>query len=178
MSPRKLTKDERELWRRAIKDVAPIGRESMPSGILPKGTRNQIETSGIAKPPKEWPGPRGAPDVFSAGDPRFDRNARRGRMPIDAVFDLHGHRQASARMSLYSFLIEAKARGHRCVLVITGKGAREVAGRQEGGVLRRRLRDWLKEDAFRQHIVRASPAHQRHGGEGAFYLFLKTSVRK
>jgi DNA-nicking Smr family endonuclease len=176
MSRRKLNKGEHDLWRRTVRDVAPLRRPGADKAGSPTGP------GGISPlPPRPSAAPvqrrtqSTAPDAFSAGDPRFDRHASRGRLPIDATFDLHGHNQASARAALYGFLLEARRRGHRCVLVITGKGAREIAGRKTGGVLQAKLRDWLMEDAFRQHIVRASAAHPRHGGSGAAYLFLKTA---
>jgi DNA-nicking Smr family endonuclease len=179
MSRRKLSPGEHDLWRRTVRDVAPLRRPSVDKTGLP------ARPAGIAPlphRPSAAPAQRRAqnvsPDAFSAGDPRLDRHASRGRLPIDATFDLHGHNQASARAALYGFLLEARRRGHRCVLVITGKGAREIAGRKTGGVLQAKLRDWLMEDAFRQHIVRASAAHSRHGGSGAVYLFLKASGRK
>jgi DNA-nicking Smr family endonuclease len=178
MSRRKLNKGEHDLWRRTVRDVAPLRRPGADKAGSPTGP------GGISPlPPRPSAAPvqrrtqSTAPDAFSAGDPRFDRHASRGRLPIDATFDLHGHNQASARAALYGFLLEARRRGHRCVLVITGKGAREIAGRKTGGVLQAKLRDWLMEDAFRQHIVRASAAHSRHGGSGAVYLFLKTAGR-
>jgi len=183
MSRRKLSPGEHDLWRRTVRDVAPLRRPNVDKTGLP--TRPAGGSAGIAPlphRPSAAPAQRRAqstaPDVFSAGDPRFDRHASRGRLPIDATFDLHGHNQASARAALYGFLLEARQRGHRCVLVITGKGAREIAGRKTGGVLQAKLRDWLMEDAFRQHIVRASAAHPRHGGSGAVYLFLKTTGGK
>jgi len=174
MSRRKLSPGEHDLWRRTVRDVAKTGLPTRPAG----------GSAGIAPlphRPSAAPAQRRAqsisPDVFSAGDPRLDRHASRGRLAIDATFDLHGHNQASARAALYGFLLEARRRGHRCVLVITGKGVRQIAGRKTGGVLQAKLRDWLMEDAFRQHITRASAAHPRHGGSGAVYLFLKTAGR-
>jgi DNA-nicking Smr family endonuclease len=59
-------------------------------------------------------------------------------------------------------------------LVITGKGDPASPG---SGVLRVRFRDWLAEDALRVRIARASEAHRRHGGAGAFYVFLKGGGR-
>jgi len=178
MTSRKLSKDEHDLWRRAVRDVAPFQR---PGADIMGPAAPAAKKTPLPPRRAAGPGPQGrgtsSSDAFAAGDPRLDRHAGRGRLPIDATFDLHGHNQASARAALYGFLLEARHRGHRCVLVITGKGARDVGGRQTGGVLRASLRDWLKEDAFRQHIVRASAAHQRHGGGGAFYLFLKAARR-
>ncbi|MEO1136267.1 MAG: Smr/MutS family protein [Pseudomonadota bacterium] len=122
---------------------------------------------------------RRAQHPFAAGDPRLDRLAGRGRLAIDAVLDLHGHSQRTARVALGRFLAAHHARGARCVLVITGKGSaagaradsmEQGAGR---GILRARFHDWLSEASLRDLISRASQAHPRHGGAGAFYVFLK-----
>jgi DNA-nicking Smr family endonuclease len=115
-----------------------------------------------------------SPDPFGAGDPREDRRVASGKSPIEGRLDLHGLRQGAARSALLRFLIKARAEGRRCVLVITGKGARPSShGLGARGVLRTRFYDWLREDAFRPHVARAAQAHERHGGEGAFYVFLK-----
>lgn len=181
MKKRGLTPEERSLWRRATRDVSPI---KTPPDIL---AENAATFSKQAPPSRQPPvglpasrnstGAKPRPDPFHAGDPRADRDVRRGRTPIDAVIDLHGHTQVTARKTLLAFLINARLADKRCVLVITGKGASPSplaspasVGR---GVLRARLGDWLKEDPFRELVVRASPAHQKHGGAGAFYLFLK-----
>ena len=186
MRKRGLTAGERDLWRRVVRDVAPLekpklkpanpveeppAREASVAPSRPnkhRGVVTQPAASSVA------PAPR--PCVFSAGDPRIERHVRRGRRTIDATFDLHGHTQASARGALLGFLLEARARGHRCVLVITGKGApgsAGMAGRPSRGVLKTRLQEWLNEPDFRRHVIRASQSDPRHGGGGAFYVFLK-----
>ncbi len=180
MSKRNLTPDERDLWRRTVRDVAPMRDGGLDLGDrFDRSPAKGFPSSGAPFPSRQHPGKERpqierTQDLFSAGDPRLDRHAARGRLPIDATFDLHGHNQTSARAALYAFIIEARRRGARCVLVITGKGARQVKGKRTGGVLRSRLGDWLNEEAFRQHINRVSAAHQRHGGSGAFYVFLKS----
>lgn len=88
-------------------------------------------------------------------------------MPIDARIDLHGMTRASAQDALYGFLDRAHGRGHRCVLVITGKG---TGG---GGVLRRELPLWLNESRLRPLVLSIQPAQPRHGGGGAFYVLLR-----
>jgi DNA-nicking Smr family endonuclease len=194
MRRRNLTPEEKALWRKAMRGVAPIQR-AQADPLL------GAPLSGIKKPVKTQPPPvagnplpmnrgfrsdpaafTGDHDSFRAGDPRLDRHVRRGRMGIDAVLDLHGHTQLSARTTLLAFLTTAHAQGRRCVLVITGKGGlgagklgEHLLGR---GVLRARMRDWLKEGAFRALVTRASPAHQKHGGGGAFYVFLKPPRRQ
>jgi len=187
MTSRGLTPDERRLWRRTMRDVVPL-HERPEASVMPNEEPSPMVSgrpslgSTLIKAshakPTQSPSPS-REDPFQSGDPKVDRRAARGRMTIDATFDLHGHNQASARPALYGFLLEARRRGHRCVLVITGKGAGKAMGDgRSRGVLYQRLRDWLREEDFRQHITRASPAHQKHGGDGACYLFLKSGVSR
>lgn len=141
-----------------------------------KRTKPALLNSAAARPAM---GDRTAnsPSAFQKGDPNLEKAARRGRREIDATFDLHGHTQATARNALLGFLAEARLRGYRCVLVITGKGPPSAAqahgAPRQRGVLRDRMFDWMRDPDFRVHISRAAQAHQRHGGRGAFYLFLK-----
>lgn len=201
MSRRRVTPDEDALWRRVLRDVSPLRRAHKP---VPKDLVSDPQGSGGWAMPRPGPvaaekpapisrrqgaspgpgygpgpAPRPGPAVrtehpFKAGDPRLDRLAGRGRLEIDAVLDLHGHTQASARAAFLRFVAEGHRRGARCLLVITGKGG---PGPGEGGagrgVLRARLADWLMEEPARRLVSRAAPAHPRHGGAGAFYVFLK-----
>ncbi|WDI32804.1 Smr/MutS family protein [Hyphococcus flavus] len=178
---RKLTPEEDALWRKATRDIARYapqkpdiervisGADQRPStpekARLPKSPGNK--QTGAAKA-----GARPRPDPFSAGDPRLDRLASRGRIEIEAVLDLHGHKQETARRTLHQFIQTGYARGARCLLVITGKGAGDGASAGRG-VLRARFPDWMAEEPVRGLVSRAARAHQRHGGDGAFYVFLK-----
>lgn len=190
---RGLTPDEEALWRRAMRDVAPFRSNKpatprlvtppkieakTPPGLAPaRRTPVSAPAGGLVRSPE--PLPRRFDHPFAAGDPRLDKLAARGRLAIDASLDLHGHTQRTARSALQRFIAEGHARGARCLLVITGKGAPEIArGLDRGagsGVLRARLADWIGEEPVRKFVSRAAPAHQRHGGAGAFYVFLKRS---
>ena len=185
MTRRGLTPEETALWRNVARGVRPLkrrapGRQPDPADRRPVAPGpSQRRPAPLEKQPSLVAGAaplsrRAAPDPFAAGDPKIERRVRRGKMDIDASFDLHGHNQASARAALYGFILEARARGYACVLIITGKGVQNGGA----GVLRARFYDWLREDAFRQHVVRAAGAHPRHGGGGAFYVFLKRGARK
>jgi DNA-nicking Smr family endonuclease len=98
-----------------------------------------------------------------------EKRVRRGRLEIDGRLDLHGLTQDEARAALSGFLERLSASGGRCGLVITGKG------RSGGeGVLRRRLPEWLGEPGLARLVSGYAPAHARHGGDGAWYLFIRT----
>jgi DNA-nicking Smr family endonuclease len=95
---------------------------------------------------------------------------RRGQLPIEARIDLHGQTEEDAHRALASFIIGAQGAGHRCVLVVTGKGLRQD-GRT--GVLRRNVPRWLNETPNRARILAFCHAQPRDGGEGALYLLLR-----
>lgn len=112
------------------------------------------------------------------------RRLNRGNTEIAARIDLHGLRQAEAHNALRRFLLSSYARGHRWVLVITGKGStqrnREDADfgyTQERGVLRTNVPRWLAEPELRAVVVSYTTAAQHHGGAGALYVQLRNPNR-
>ena len=88
---------------------------------------------------------------------------RRGRLDPQARIDLHGLTQDNAYRALVRFFTRTHSLDQRLVLVITGKG----------GVLRQIVPRWLSENELRTFITGVSPAHIRHGGDGALYVALR-----
>ena len=109
-------------------------------------------------------------------DRRTEERLKKGRRAPDARLDLHGMSAARAHRVLITFISNARAQGHRCVLVITGKGGpgeREPFASQAPGILRREAPMWLSSPPLSRMIVNVSQAHPRHGGGGALYVYLK-----
>jgi len=110
---------------------------------------------------------------------RMDRKAHRkltrGKLSPEARIDLHGMTLAAAHPALTRFIAESHSRGLRLVLVITGKGRkREDAGPipVRPGVLRHQVPQWLTSGALRPLVLQVTEAHQKHGGGGAYYVYL------
>ena len=171
--------DEITLWRRAMRDVAPLrGRparsESIlerrhPAGSLATPTDARAEkTAGIlpALSVKSIPPPP-ALDRFAGVDRATADRVKRGRYPVAGRLDLHGMTQAEAHRALAGFVAGARAAGKRCILVITGHG------RSSGGVLKASVPRWLAEPELRRHVLAIAPAQPQHGGAGALYLLLR-----
>lgn len=123
---------------------------------------------------------RAAPDPEPVGRPEagLDRRTaerlRKGAREPDASIDLHGMTAERAHRACLRFLADASTRGDRVVLVITGKGRRDEHGHMTGrGILRDSLPGWLRASPLGHSIVGLYQAHRRHGGEGAFYVYLK-----
>ncbi len=109
-------------------------------------------------------------------DRRNFNRLQKGQMPIDARLDLHGMTVEQAKLRLKSFLLNAHAGGDRVILVITGKGLRsgfDEFNRPNRGVIREGLPQWVKDKEIAPMIVQITPAHRQHGGDGAFYLYLR-----
>lgn len=170
---RKLTRDDRAVWSHVTRGIEPYHAPAIAPAPAPAtGLAEERQLAPRARPAQRYPAPSSPkPPATIAGDPRLDRRAARGRIAIEATLDLHGFNQGAAHAALQQFLIRASASHYRCVLVITGKGAASSGS----GILRRRFLEWINEHAMRETISRVAQAHQRHGGAGAFYVFLKAS---
>jgi DNA-nicking Smr family endonuclease len=106
-------------------------------------------------------------------DRDIDRALSRGKVSPDAKLDLHGLTLAAAERAVARFLEDASARDFRVVLIVTGKGLREEAGRFVGGRIRAEFVGWLNRAENRARVRGVRSAHLRHGGSGAFYVLLR-----
>lgn len=109
------------------------------------------------------------------------QRVKRGKVEVDGKIDLHGLRQSEAHHLLIERIIDARSHGKRILLVVTGKGASKGRSKDSaepfwargGGVLKQQVPVWLREEPLRSMIFSVQEAHQRHGGGGALYVFLK-----
>jgi DNA-nicking Smr family endonuclease len=181
---RKLSDEERTLWNRITRSVAPLRRGAAPpdSGrtpALPGKTRAAVRVPTLARADLARadsaradlaPAAKPAPQV-GPFDRKLKRRLARGAVDIDARLDLHGKTQSQAHAALLRFLRKAQNDGARFVLVITGKGAREDDNGR--GVLKRQVPLWLRLPEFRGYVAGLEDAHIGHGGEGALYVRLR-----
>jgi DNA-nicking Smr family endonuclease len=155
---------------------APQASQDVPATLpaSPKGAQPQKAPLGPPAPAQRAP-PLAVPDR------RELRQIASGKISIDARLDLHGARQRDARTRLRGFLLDAQARGHRTVLVITGKGGEAgtadplagALGEPQRGVLKRSVPQWLEEPDMRAVVLSYATAGARHGGDGALYVRLR-----
>jgi len=188
---RGLTPEERELWEK----VATSARPMRPHRRVP-GTH---EPAPKARPQAAKPAPvefhigqRARPltavrdlaptiEEHLSGQPlRMDRRTHqqltRGKLAPEGRIDLHGMTLAEAHPELIRFVLNAHAAGKRLVLVITGKGKR---GEEHGpipqrvGALRHQVPHWLGQPPLGALVQQVAPAHLKHGGGGAYYVYLR-----
>ncbi len=185
---RDLHDEERALWDEVMRDVRRLrgAKVAKPAAEKKRAARVPTKTPlpAPAPPPVAAPvgKPRKASAVFAVDGSTAER-LKRGKVVPDATIDLHGMTQAQAHTRLISFVRRAHEHEYRCVLVVTGKGSPNAqrddsAGfvmpeRSKAGVLRTMVPRWLEEEGLRALVVGVHAAHQRHGGAGAIYVYLR-----
>ena len=109
-------------------------------------------------------------------DARKHAKMTKGKLDPEARIDLHGMTLAEAHPELIRFILNAQTAGLRLVLVITGKGKQ---GPDHGpipqrmGVLRHQVPLWLRQPPLGPAILQVTEAHLKHGGGGAYYVYLR-----
>ena len=190
---RRLRPDEMELWRKVAdktERLHPERKTSMPERPAPKP---KVQSRPAPDPHPEFrvgqksrdTGPAhdlmgSVHDRLTAAPVRMDRKAhtrmKRGKLSPDARIDLHGMTMDRAHTALKGFILRSHHEGYRLLLVITGKGR----DRDEGGpipvrrgILRHQVPHWLSVPPLSQLVLQVAPAHLKHGGGGAYYVYLR-----
>lgn len=175
----KISAEERELFqaemeKHAVAPLQPTVRhpksKEKPKSISPPSVPHAI-SSPIPPPTAISIATVQSEDVLqfrrSGLQTRVMQRLRRGDYPIEAVLDLHGYTVDQAFAAFEQFLLQARSRNWRSVLIVHGKTAR---GASEVPILKNRVNQWLREEA---QVLAFCSAKQKEGGVGAVYVLLK-----
>lgn len=153
-----LKHDEKAIFtKKRDKPPIKIENDNMPTTALPKTTRIDL----LAEDSMHF--------ARSGLQNKLLRQFKNGRVPIEAVLDLHGNTVDQAEQSLQLFITNCVQRKLRCVQVIHGKGYNSPNNQT---TLKSYINLWLQE--FPQ-ILAFESCQPQHGGKGAVYVLLKTS---
>lgn len=188
--PRHLSPEEKALWDQVAGRTTPLDpvRPVLPSQKnMPKTSKSpakdpitafEVGVKSDPRRPNDLLRPLG--ERLTAAPVQMDTKKHgkmtRGKLKPEGRLDLHGMTLAEAHPELIAFILGAQAVGKRLVLVITGKGKNKDDGYAipvRHGVLRHQVPQWLALPPLKQAILQVTPAHLRHGGEGAYYVYLR-----
>ena len=169
---RRTTDEERLLFKQHIDEARPLKAATPKAKKLGRARSDDLDA--VLPPPRA----KRIEGAAKSLDGNTAEKLRRGQLAPGARIELHGMTEAAAHGALLSFLAGAQARGVKLVLVITGIGnPKKHEGaewmRSPHGVLKEMVPRWLNERAFAALNVGSSPAHRRHGGDGALYVYLR-----
>jgi DNA-nicking Smr family endonuclease len=193
--PRNLNSEERKLWQKVAETAQPMHARRMSDTpktepVSPQKTKTppaprdpigafQVGALSPAKGPRHHLAPS-IEDAVAAAPVQMDRKnydrLRKGKMVPEAKIDLHGMTMSQAHPALVNFVMRNHGRGARLVLVITGKGKSADDGGPipvRHGVLKHQVPQWLALPPLRGVVLQVTQAHQKHGGGGAYYVYLR-----
>lgn len=197
---RTLRPDEQEIWAAVARTATPLhpGRQLFLKDV--EAPANAVPVQFDAPPPhshthmrvplfqlgeKSRPTsridlPQTPAEVLAAAPLQMDAKTHgkmtRGKLAPEARIDLHGLTLSEAHPELIRFILNSQSDGMRLVLVITGKGKRnQDIGPipQRMGILRHQVPHWLRMPPLGQAVLQVSEAHLKHGGSGAYYVYLR-----
>lgn len=196
---RGLSAEDKALWSRVAASAVPMHpdrkaddppepvpappkppRAESPAPLLPQLNGFRIGGRQIGGPATRIVLAPAPPQMVHAQPLRMDhkthRQMTRGKLAPQSRIDLHGMTLNVAQPVLTRFLLQARAEGRRLVLVITGKGrdgGPDAPLPVRPGALRHNVPHWLHMPPLDQIVLQIRPAHRRHGGEGAYYVYLR-----
>lgn len=194
--PRSLRQDEVDLWAKAVEKAVPLhpNRPLIPEekSLTQKKTHKSAPESPRRLTPRFQLGEASKPKIPShdlapsisehvarqpvAMDRKRFTKLKKGRLSPEARIDLHGMTLDQAHPALTRFILGAVADGRRLVLVITGKGKTKPDHGpipERHGALRHNVPHWLHSAPLKTHILQITEAHVKHGGQGAYYVYLR-----
>lgn len=190
--PRNLTEEEKSLWKKVADNterlhpsrpiITPLQKEptrSVPNVPDVKHPQFRVGQAAASYQPRHDIAPSIADHVAAqslAMDKKTFGRMRKGRLSPEARIDLHGMTIAQAQPVLTEFIMKAASEQKRLVLVITGKGKHRDDGGPipvRHGVLRHQVPHWLQTPPLRSLVLQLTEAHLKHGGQGAYYVYLR-----
>ncbi len=195
MTRRRLRPDEVTLWQEVACKTTPLspkrkahsasftepppkqtpaprkGSREVPKFEIGQAAENRPHIEDVLPPLSE----RLSKSPVSMDKKAFQR-LRRGKLVPEAKLDLHGMTLNQAHPALNGFILRSHAAGRRLVLIVTGKGKDRDPGDAvpvPRGLLRHNVPQWLRMPPLSALVLQITEAHLKHGGGGAYYVYLR-----
>ena len=181
-----VSKEDRKLFREAVRDVVPIPRDPAPlrakpgERLPPVPVQTLLDDRAVLR--ESTLGPRSIDDALDSGNeesflrPGLQRDLlrklRRGHWVVQAEIDLHGFSTEEARGEVSEFLARCVKREWRCTRIVHGKG---LGSPRREPVLKGKVKLWL---ARRESVLAYCQAPANQGGSGALLVLLQGTKRK
>lgn len=103
-------------------------------------------------------------------DRRILKRLKRGDFAHRGHLDLHGMKREEARAAVDQFIYERRVAGHRCVLIVHGRG---LNSKDQIPVLKLLLQNWMERGRLAKNVLAFCTAQPHDGGAGAMYVLLR-----
>lgn len=108
------------------------------------------------------------------------KNIKNKSFKIDRKIDFHGKNLLDSEELFSNTITSCYESGQRCLLFVTGKGLFKITNNNQcdqprlyHGVIRKAFIDWVMSNKYASKILSYEKASIEHGGDGAFYVYLR-----
>ena len=177
-----LTIEEIKLWKNYVENISTIKIDipALPRNKIATHYKSNLQNMKINVEKR-------SSSHVAPGSIRIDKKIhtklKNGALRQERTLDLHGLTYDNAYSKVIKFVNAGHQDGKRLLLVITGKGKshstkENFSFESNCGVLKKAVPSWLQSDKLKYLILNVSQAHVFHGGEGAFYVYLRKNSYK
>jgi len=177
---------QEDLFLKNMKGVKPINKKNTIKKEITTPQNNPPASIGRLKPKTiiQKTTPELTTKNLKLENDPIIKNLKRGRVKIDRKIDFHGNSLFDAENIFKKTIIECYNNNKRCLLFVTGKGTLSAGKNnfQEEqnnspklfyGKIRRTFKSWVEKKEFNKYILTFCKATHEHGGDGAFYVYLR-----
>jgi DNA-nicking Smr family endonuclease len=161
--------DDDSLFAEAMEGVTPIDH-----------SRDPVAPAKPVAPPRKEKAPRARKfewettgDLFAGRAEGVEASVvgrlRGGEWEVEHRIDIHGYSEREARLEVLHAVARSADSGHRCVLLVHGRGLRSA----DGPVLKKAVPGWLTRPPLARRVVAFTTAPKGLGGSGATLVLLR-----
>ena len=171
-----------EVFFKQMKGVKPIKKNNRIKKEEPK-TNHKFGKKNIIKPKKNITSNVGTiikNSEFFLEKIDLKKRIKKRSFHIDKKIDFHGKSLLDSEQHFNDTVVESYNSGKRCLLFVTGKGLFKSKNLEEGekpklyhGIIRSSFVEWARSKKFSRYILSFEQASIEHGGDGAFYVYLR-----
>ena len=113
----------------------------------------------------------------------IQKKLKKGKVKIEKKIDFHGLSVDEAKKIFFKEVNDCFHSNVRCLLFVTGKGLHKnnksfSSTRLFHGKIRDKFKEWVYEKSVSSKILNVVPADTAHGGDGAFFVYLRKNKIK
>ena len=172
--------DDNDLFLKKMKGVTPIKKNNKIKKQILKTTKKFINKNTENKPNPNTNKPKTNLKTknFKLEKINIKKNIKRRLIKIDKKIDFHGRGLIEAEEIFSDTIKDCYNNNKRCILFVTGKGLYKRnndynSPRLFYGIIRESFTDWASSKKLSKYILSFEKASIEHGGDGAFYVYLR-----
>jgi len=175
-----------EIFFKYTRGVEPINRKNRIKKGIKKITKNktkQIEKVKNTETTKKTNTEYIKNSQFLFETSKTNKMLKKGQISIDKKIDFHGKNLSQAEDEFKKTVIQSYKQKKRCLLFITGKGLHKKHSLFDDrlykspklfyGKIREAFLEWIRRPELAKYILTTEKADLEHGGDGAFYVYLR-----